>query len=108
MKERQKSSRNGTSRSSMSAVRWSDALGWWPRWFAPSCWPWGLGGDRVSGYFSGLVAIRPRHAALMTERAYIEAIDQYPMTALSPRAVSDTAAQAFDGFWRTVFATNGL
>ena len=45
---------------------------------------------------------------LITERAYIEAIDQYPMTALSPRAVSDTAAQAFDGVWHTVFATNGL
>lgn len=45
---------------------------------------------------------------LITERAYIEAIDQYPMTALSPRAVSDSAAQEFDGLWRALFPVTGL
>jgi len=45
---------------------------------------------------------------LITERAYIEAIDQYPMTALSPQGVSDMAAQEFDGFWRSIFPANGL
>jgi hypothetical protein len=45
---------------------------------------------------------------LISERAYIEAIDQYPMTALSPRAVSAIASQEFDGFWRSIFSANGL
>tara|TARA_R110001592_G_scaffold254129_3_gene517461 strand:+ start:8183 stop:8845 length:663 start_codon:yes stop_codon:yes gene_type:complete len=45
---------------------------------------------------------------LVTERAYIEAIDQYPMTALSPQALSDSAAQAVDGFWRALWSTHPL
>ena len=45
---------------------------------------------------------------LITERAYIEAIDQYPMTALSPRELSDIASQQFDGFWRSIFSPHGL
>jgi len=45
---------------------------------------------------------------LITERAYIEAIDQYPLTALSPQTVSDIASQEFDGLWRSIFPKNGL
>lgn len=45
---------------------------------------------------------------LIAERAYIEAIDQYPMTALSPQVLSDTAASEFDGFWRSLISPNNL
>lgn len=45
---------------------------------------------------------------LITERAYIEAIDQYPMTALSPQALSDSAAQAVEGLSRALWSTNPL
>lgn len=45
---------------------------------------------------------------LIKERTYIEAIDQYPLTALTPLALSDSASAEFDGLWRSVFSTNGM
>jgi Domain of unknown function (DUF4400) len=45
---------------------------------------------------------------LIKERTYIEAIDQYPLTALTPLALSDSAAQEFDGVWQSVFSTRGI
>jgi hypothetical protein len=50
------------------------------------------------------------HAAtlLVTERAYIEAIDEYPLTALTPLAVSDSASREFDGLLRSLFSASGM
>jgi len=45
---------------------------------------------------------------LIKERTYIEAIDQYPLTALTPLALSDSASREFDGLWRSVFSTSGM
>lgn len=52
----------------------------------------------------------PNHAftLLVRERAYIEAIDQYPLTALTPLALADAAAVEFDSFWQSVFASRGM
>jgi integrating conjugative element membrane protein (TIGR03747 family) len=44
---------------------------------------------------------------LATERAYIEAIDRYPLTALSPQRLSDTAAREVDGLWHTLLGAGG-
>jgi hypothetical protein len=45
---------------------------------------------------------------LIKERAYIEAIDQYPLTALTPLALSDSAAHEFDGLWQSLFSQSGI
>jgi hypothetical protein len=45
---------------------------------------------------------------LITERSYIEAIDQYPMTALSPRGLSDIASGEFDDLWRLIVSPDSL
>lgn len=45
---------------------------------------------------------------LVRERTYIEAIDQFPMTALTPLSVSEHAAREFDSLWRSVFSANGM
>jgi len=45
---------------------------------------------------------------LIKERAYIEAIDQYPLTVLTPLALSDAAAQEFDGVWQSLFSKSGI
>lgn len=58
------------------------ALGWWPDTHA--------------------------RTLLVTERAYIEAIDQYPLTALSPQRVADQASRQFDGLWQSVFSPSGV
>jgi uncharacterized protein DUF4400 len=53
----------------------------------------------------------PSHHArtlLITERTYIEAIDQYPMTALSPQLLADQAAQEFDGLWQALLSPTNL
>lgn len=41
---------------------------------------------------------------LITERTYIEALDQYPLTALSPQAVADQASRELDSAWRSLFS----
>jgi len=41
---------------------------------------------------------------LITERSYIEAIDQYPLTALSPQGVADQASREFDGLWQSLWS----
>ncbi|MCB1675157.1 MAG: DUF4400 domain-containing protein [Halioglobus sp.] len=53
------------------------------------------------------IALRwwPAHHAqglLLKERTYIEAIEQYPMTALSPEGLADRAALEVDGVWLTL------
>ena len=58
------------------------ALGWWPNHHA-----------------QGL---------LIMERSYVEAIDQYPMTALSPQTVAAQAAREFDGVWRALGSQGSL
>ena len=45
---------------------------------------------------------------LIRERGYIEAIDQYPLTALTPLAVADSASAEFDGLWQAVFNSRGM
>ena len=45
---------------------------------------------------------------LLQERSYIEAIDQYPMTALTPNGVAEQAAREFDGVWRTLWSPGHL
>ena len=41
---------------------------------------------------------------LLAERSYIEAIDQYPMTALSPQGLTELASTEFDGAWRSIIS----
>jgi hypothetical protein len=45
---------------------------------------------------------------LVMERSYVEAIDQYPMTALSPQTIADQASREFDGVWRTLWSPGHL
>ena len=45
---------------------------------------------------------------LIKERTYIEAIDLYPLTALTPLALSESASAECDGLWRSVFSTSGM
>lgn len=45
---------------------------------------------------------------LIRERGYIEAIDQYPLTALTPLRLSDSASAGFDGLWRSVIPASGM
>ena len=45
---------------------------------------------------------------LVRERAYIEAIEQYPLTVLTPLALSDTASNEFDGLWQSAFSRSGM
>lgn len=45
---------------------------------------------------------------LSRERTYIEAIDQFPMTALTPLSVSESAAREFDSLWRSLFSASGM
>ena len=45
---------------------------------------------------------------LIKERTYIEALDQYPLTALSPQAVAYQASREFDSAWRSLFSPSNL
>lgn len=45
---------------------------------------------------------------LIQERAYIEAIDQYPLTALTPVTLSDSASETLDSLWQSLFASSGM
>jgi len=45
---------------------------------------------------------------LLTERAYIEAINEYPLTALTPQSLSDIASREFEGIWRVLWSPSGL
>lgn len=58
------------------------AAGWWPK-------------DHARGL-------------LTTERGYIEAIDQYPLTSLSPVAVSERCAREFDRVWQGAWSGASL
>jgi len=45
---------------------------------------------------------------LVTERAYIEAIDQFPLTALTPLALSESAAHEVDGVWQSFVGSSSV
>ena len=47
-------------------------------------------------------------ALLATERTYIEAIDRFPLTVLTPLTVADSAAQEFDGLWQSLIGNSKL
>ena len=45
---------------------------------------------------------------LVKERSYIEAIDRYPLTVLTPQSLSDSASREFDGIWRAILSPRGM